>query len=103
MHLPGEDSLLFLFSSENADRSAGHQRVHVGQLSSGVVARPADTMFDQVRYYEYYEQFIVSNSLPHGATESWKDQVPDHQMYVGVLETEKRDYLQNEHAASNCG
>ena len=39
-------------------------------------------MFDDVRYCEYYEQFMVSNTLPRGAVENWRDQVPDHQMYV---------------------
>ena len=25
---------------------------------------------------------MVSNTLPRGATENWRDQVPDHEMYM---------------------
>ena len=76
VHLSGEDSLLF--SSENVDRVLAT----TVSLLDRYLARPVDTMFDEVRYCEYYEQFMVSNSLPRGATESWRDQIPDHQMYV---------------------
>ena len=73
VHLPGEYSLLF--SLENAER--------VPPCPCWTVTYPGhQTMFDEVRYCEYYEQFRVSNALPRGATENWRDQVPDHEMYV---------------------
>ena len=93
-HLPGEDS--FLFSSENAERVLATTI----SLLERYLARPVDTMFDDVRYCEYYEQFMVSKSL---LRESWRDEVPDHQIDVRVPETERREGLQNEHALPQCG
>lgn len=61
VHLPGEDSLLF--SAENAERVLATTI----SLLERYLARPVDTMFDDVRYCEYYEQFMVSYSLPCGA------------------------------------
>ena len=81
VHLPGEDSLLF--SSENVERVLATSV----SILDRYVSRPADTMFDEVRYCDYYEQFMVSNTLPRSATENWRDQVPrdqvpDHEMDV---------------------
>ena len=76
VHLPRKDSLLF--STENVERVLA---TTVSMLDR-YLSRPADTMFDDVRYCEYYEQFMVSNSLPRGAVVNWRDQVPCHQMYV---------------------
>ena len=81
VHLPGEDSLLF--SSENVERVLATSV----SILDRYVSRPADTMFDEVRYCDYYEQFMVSISLARGATENWRDQVPrdqvpDHEMDV---------------------
>ena len=60
------------------------------------LSQPADTMFDDVNHCEYYEEFMVSNTLP---TENWRDQVPDHQMYM----YRRLKDLQDEQTPSRCG
>ena len=46
------------------------------------LSRPEDAIFDIIKYCEYYEQYMVANTLPWTATMVWRDQIPGHQMYV---------------------
>ena len=46
------------------------------------LSRLEETIFDDIKYCEYYEQYIVSNTIPRTATATWRDQVPDHPMYM---------------------
>ena len=46
------------------------------------LSRPEDTIFENIKYCEYYEQYMVSNTLPRTAMVAWRDQVLDHRMYV---------------------
>ena len=46
------------------------------------LSRPEDTTFDSIKYCEYYEQYMVSNTIPRRATATCRDQVPGHEMYV---------------------
>lgn len=43
------------------------------------LSRPENAMFDDIKYHEYYEQYMVANTLPRTTT---TDQVPEHQMYM---------------------
>jgi hypothetical protein len=76
VQLPEEDSLFF--SSENVKRVLATTKSM--SMLDHYRSRPSGTMFDEV--CDYFEQFMVSNALPRGATKHWRDQVPDHEMYV---------------------
>ena len=76
VHTLGQDYVVFRDDSDHADVSQGSSVSMLDRYFS----RPEDTMFDELRYCKYYEDFMVSKSLPDKASESWRDQVPDHQM-----------------------
>ena len=92
IYLPGCDQVIFEEGSEQAV-----MQTTVSMLDH-YVSRPEDTIFDDIKYCEYYEQYIVSNTLPRTATAAWRDQVPDHQMYV--YRRLRIEDLPDEHALS---
>ena len=78
VHTPGEDYVVFREDSNHVEVSCSSS---ISMLDCYFFLTE-DTMFDDLRYCKYYENFMVSNSLPYRATESWREQVPGHQMYV---------------------
>lgn len=56
-----------------------------------------DTIFDDIKSCEYYKQYMVSNTLPWMPTTAWRDQVPDHRMYMYQRLRGRKD-LPDEHA-----
>ena len=76
VHLPGYDHIVFEEGSVEAALSST-----VSDLDR-YLHRPQDTIFDEVTYCEYFEQYMVSDSTPRTCSRSWRDQVPGHEMYV---------------------
>ena len=44
--------------------------------------RPVDSQFDDVKYCEQFEQYMVAATLPRTAETSWRDSVPGQEMHV---------------------
>ena len=76
VHLSGYDHIVFEEGSAEAALSST-----VSDLDR-YLHRPQDTIFDEVTYCEYFEQYMVSDSTPRTCSRSWRDQVPGHEMYV---------------------
>ena len=62
IHLPERDQVIFEEGSEQAA-----MQTTVSMLDH-YLSRPEDTIFDDIKYCEYYEQYMVSNTLPRTAT-----------------------------------
>ena len=76
IHLPGCDQVIF---EEGSEQTALQSTV---LMLDRYLSRPEDNTFNDIKYCEYYEQYMVSNTIPRTTTTVWRDQVRDHQMYV---------------------
>ena len=70
IHLPDRDYMVFRDGGEQAAATAT-----VSELDR-YLSRPLDTLFDDIQYCQYHEQFIVSRSAPSHTTTVWQDTVP---------------------------
>ena len=78
IHLLAHDQVIF----EEGSEQAALQTTVLMLDRYPSPSQSTDTIFDDIKSCEYYEQYMVSNTLPQAATTAWRDQVPDHQMYV---------------------
>ena len=76
VHLPGRDQVIF---EEGSEESALETTV---SMLDRYLSRPEDTTFDNIKYCEYYEQYMVSNTIPRTDTATWRDKVLGHEMNV---------------------
>ena len=76
VHLPGCDQVVF---EEGSEQTALQSTV---SMLDRYLSRPEDITFHHIKYCEYYEQYMVSNTIPRTTTTIWRDQVHSHQMYV---------------------